>query len=81
MADLVPPSMEAVVDELGRPTAQFFQWLQLATALDPIVGDGSPEGTVEARQKRFYWDETAGALYFKAQNSIGADRKLGWVAV
>lgn len=81
MADIVPPSNDAIVDQNGRPTARFFQWLQLVSALDPIIGDGVPEGFVEARQKRFYWDRTGNALYFKAVNSIANDRTTGWIAV
>lgn len=81
MADIVPPDMSPIVDENGRPTAQFFQWLQLVTKLDPIFGDGTPEAVIEARVKRLYFDTTANTLYIKKANAILGDRTKGWQAV
>ncbi len=82
--NIVKPANERIIDERGMPTAKFFQWLQLATDLDPIVGDGPPEDVQEARSPRFYVDRTASpgsVLYVKQVDSIGGDRKKGWVLV
>lgn len=81
MPDIVPPSLDAIVDKEGKPTAKFFQWLQLVSLLDPIFGDGSPEGNVEAREKRLYLDTTGNALYIKKTNAITQDRTKGWIAI
>lgn len=81
MANLVKPDRSAIVDENGNPTEKFFQWLQLATDLDPITGTGSPEGVQEARVPRSYVDTSAapGSTYYvKRLNDISGDRTMGW---
>ncbi len=48
----------------------------------PIVGSGTPEGVVEARQFTPYIDKngTTGTIrYTKMLPEIGGDRKMGWV--
>jgi len=84
MPDIVKPGNEQLYDKSGRPSAKQFQWLQLVTDLDMILGTGSPEGVVEAREKRFYADRSGGAgstLYLKVQNAIAGDRTTGWVLI
>ncbi len=49
-----------------------------------LIGEGSPEGIVEAQQGMEYMDETGapGAVkYIKQLADIGGDRTQGWVAI
>lgn len=50
----------------------------------PIVGSGTPEGVVEARQFSLYIDSagsTGSIEYRKMLPEIGGDRSMGWVLV
>lgn len=49
-----------------------------------IIGEGSPEGVVEAEKGTTYMDElgtTGSILYIKKQDEISGDRASGWVLV
>ncbi len=84
MSKVVQPANETIIDAQGRPTAKFFYWLQLVSALEPIDGSGSPEGVVEARLPRFYIDTAAApgsVLYVKQSDDILGDRTKGWVLI
>jgi hypothetical protein len=62
----------------------FRQWTQDAALSIPIVGVGSPEGAVEARQYSLYIDSTGGSgaiEYRKMLPEIGNDRSKGWLLV
>ena len=75
---------QPVVEGDGTMAQAFRQFTQEAALSIPIIGTGSPEGVVEARQYSLYIDETGstGALqYRKMQPSIAGDRTRGWVAV
>lgn len=67
---------QRLVDESGRPTAYFEDWL---TSAFPLYGTGSPEGVVYARQYRQYVQTDAisgsGVLYVKMTNE---DLNTGW---
>jgi hypothetical protein len=66
--------------EQGR----FYDWTRQVTEMDIIVGTGSPEGVVEAAQKRLYMDSTGASgavLYIKRDADVAGDRKSGWIAV
>jgi hypothetical protein len=66
---------------MAQPFRQFTQDASLSI---PIVGSGSPEGVVEARQYSLYIDSTgsSGSIeYRKMQPEIGGDVTKGWVAV
>lgn len=81
---IVKPGNEQPLDDKGRPTPKHFQWLQLMTDLEPMIGTGSPEDVEEARAPRFYVDSAAATgsiLYVKQVDSIGGDRKKGWMLV
>lgn len=50
----------------------------------PIVGSGTPEGVVEARQFSLYIDSagsTGSIEYRKMLPNIGGDKTMGWVLV
>lgn len=49
-----------------------------------LIGNGSPDGAVEAQQGVEYMDENgiAGSVkWIKQKADIGGDRSLGWVAI
>jgi len=75
---------QPIVDIDGTMAQPFRQFTQEAALSIPIVGTGSPEGVVEARQFSLYLDSSGGAgsiQYRKMQPEIGGDRSQGWIAV
>ncbi len=79
----IPPG-QAIVDENGIPVqvakAFFFELSESSL----VIGTGSPEGIVEAKQGRGYMDDagtTGSILYIKKSADIGGDRRLGWILV
>lgn len=84
MPDLAKPANDSLYDSNGRPSAKQFQWLLGVTDLDPIMSEGSPEGVVEAREKRLYIDKAGASgsvLYVKTENAVLSDRTKGWILV
>lgn len=70
-----------IVDNRGVPTVAFFTLLTQLTELELLRGDGSPEGTIQAKQKTLYFDESGVSgtiLYIK---TTGPNENTGWVAV
>lgn len=75
---------QPIVDSSGKMSQPFRTWTLDASLSIPVVGAGSPEGVVEARQYQLYIDSTgtAGAIeYRKMLPEIGGDRKQGWLLV
>ena len=75
---------QPIVQPDGTMAQPFRQFTQDASLSIPIVGSGSPEGVVEARQYSLYIDSTgsSGSIeYRKMQPQIGGDVTKGWVAV
>lgn len=75
---------QPIVEPDGTMAQPFRQFTQDASLSIPIVGTGSPEGVVTARQYSLYIDSTgiSGAIeYRKMQPDIGGDVTQGWVAV
>lgn len=73
-----------IVDHTGTINDSFNIWIKQVTDRGLIIGTGSPEGVVEARQGVEYLDKTglAGAVKFiKQLNDIAGDRTKGWVAI
>jgi hypothetical protein len=84
MMNIVPPSpTNPIVGLKGLMTQVFYSWCQLINEEQIIIGTGTPEGVVEAKQGRRYMDDagTAGAiLYIKRDVDDGAgDRTKGWI--
>lgn len=78
---ITPRFNEPPLNDVDRRTRR---WFELVTQLDILTGTGSPEGVIEAKQKRLYMDEsgTAGSiLYIKRDADIGGDRSQGWILV
>jgi hypothetical protein len=70
-----------LVDERAEPTRPFRNWLTLVERLAPVAATGSPEGVLSAPLHRFFWDDDAETLYFKAETDIDGDDSKGWVAI
>jgi hypothetical protein len=75
---------QPIVDGSGKMAQAFRTWTLDASLSIPIVGTGSPEGVVEARQYQLYINAVgaAGAIeYRKMLPEIGGDRLQGWKLV
>ena len=86
MVDVVvaPDADAPQVAQNGTMLRRFGNWLRLVTEFDLLSGTGTPEGFIEAKQKRIYMDESGAAgaiMYVKRDADIGGDRTLGWIAV
>ena len=75
---------QPIVEPDGTMAQPFRQFTQDASLSIPIVGSGSPEGVVDARQYSLYIDSTGttGSIeYRKMLPDIGGNTKQGWIAV
>jgi len=75
---------QPIVQPDGTMAQPFRQFTQDASLSIPIVGAGSPEGVIEARQYSLYINSTgsSGSIeYRKMLPSIGGDVTQGWIAV
>lgn len=75
---------QPIVQPDGTMAQPFRQFTQDASLSIPIVGDGSPEGVVEARQYSLYIDSTGTAgniQYRKMQPDVAGDKSKGWLLV
>lgn len=73
-----------IVDQGGRMTPAFRDFMLQLGFLLPITGTGSPEGVIEAPQYSVYLDTTGttGTIqYRKMEKQIGGDPTQGWVLV
>ncbi|CAB4141128.1 hypothetical protein UFOVP412_24 [uncultured Caudovirales phage] len=70
-----------IVESNGTMTQQFRNWTMDASLSIPIIGSGSPEGVVPARQFSLYIDSTGapGSIeYRKILPDIAGDVTQGW---
>lgn len=75
---------QPIVFEDGTMAQSFRLFTQDASLSIPIVGAGTPEGFIDARQYSLYINSTgvSGTIeYRKMLPNIGGDTKQGWVAV
>jgi hypothetical protein len=75
---------QPIIEDNGTMTQTFRTWTLDASLSIPIVGTGSPEGVVLARQYSLYIDATgaAGSIeYRKMLPDIAGDRTQGWKLV
>ena len=71
-----------IVKEDGTQSTRFEEWQLAVSRLEILEGTGTPEGFVEAIQKRQYMDlnGTAGSiLYIKRDSDILGDKTKGWI--
>ena len=67
-----------IVEADGTPTNEFRELINELLRYIPIVGEGSPEGVVDALMYSLYIDSVTGQEYRKLQPEIGGDRSKGW---
>ena len=73
-----------IVDDNGVAFSPFALFLLQVSESSLIIGDGTPENNVEAKQGRFYMDEsgtTGSIIYVKKTDDISGDRKQGWILI
>ena len=82
MSDILNPAIEDQLMVNGVPTIQFYTWVaditEAVNNLEPLIGTGTPEGSVEASPYRWYVDTSAAVgagIYFK-ESGYG---NTGWV--
>jgi hypothetical protein len=81
---ILPPFALPIVNKQGLMEQHFNLFINDVARLDILSGEGSPEGVVDAFEKRLYMDTigTAGnILYIKRDSNIGGDPKQGWILV
>jgi hypothetical protein len=74
----------SIVDDSGRQTQEFNDWINQVNRSLIIVGAGSPEGVVTATIAQEYMDSagTAGAIkYIKRDADIAGDLSKGWILI
>ena len=77
----VPDYGLPIVTPDGLQTQEFNDAVDDLIHAIPLVGTGSPEGVISARETQFYVDsEALPVLYVKQVPSIGGDTTLGWVS-
>lgn len=80
----IDPSYPIVLIKNGVPEERFRVFLHEVQLRGLLIGEGSPEGAVEAQQGQEYMDETgvAGSVkWIKQLADISGDRSQGWVAI
>lgn len=73
-----------IVDQSGRVLDAMRIFMLECHLRGLLIGEGSPEGIVEAQQGAAYMDETGApgaVLYMKQLADSGGDRTQGWVAI
>ena len=73
-----------IVDENGKQTQEFNDWISAVDRGLILIGTGSPEGVITATVGRQYMNDagTAGSiLYVKRDADIAGDRSSGWILV
>ncbi len=79
---VAPSPVQPPIAPNGLMTIEYMLWTQAVTRYIPIVGDGSPEGVIDAPQYSSYIDATGttGSIkWIKMLTSVAGDTKQGWV--
>lgn len=74
-------SRQPITTPKGLMTDVFRTWMLKVSNNLPIIGTGSPDGSVEAPQYSLYIDETTPATpveWRKMLPEVGGDRTKGW---
>jgi hypothetical protein len=81
---IAPDPSRPIVKENGTMQDAYRIFTSMVALLDILSGTGSPEGVVEASQRRFYMDDagTVGAIvYIKRDADVGGDKSQGWILI
>ena len=79
-----PSSNRPLLDDSGAASTQFNTWLKVITDRSMIIGEGAPDGVVQAPQGAQYMNRLGFAgsiLYIKRDSGILGNETLGWVLV
>lgn len=74
----------AIDTKTGNPLQVLQLFSEGVAKLPILVGTGSPEGVVEAKQTRLYMNDAGGIgtiLYIKKTDDIAGNRTMGWVLI
>ena len=77
-------SYQPIVDQSGKITDVFRYLLNQLLPLIPTIGEGTPEGVIEALQYSTYIDEEiplSPVMYKKMLPDIGGNKKMGWAMI
>jgi hypothetical protein len=72
-----------IVDSQLRQLREFNDWVNEVNLSIPLLGEGDPEGIVDAIQGQIFIDTTGASgsiLYVKKLAAIGGDDTQGWIA-
>jgi len=75
---------QPIIEKNGTMAQAFRTWTLDVSLNVALIGEGSPEGVLEARQYQLYIDSlgVSGAIeYRKMLPDIGGNKLMGWVAV
>ena len=79
---VTPAGSRPFLEQNLSPTQETRKLLNGLVNLDPLTGDGSPEGVHAAKSRRLYIDltntRTGGYLYIKVLDAISDDPTKGW---
>ena len=79
-----PDARRAIILEDSTMADPFRRWTVEVSRLGLELGEGSPEGVVEALQGTEYMDTlgTAGNIkYIKRDSDVLGDKSLGWILI
>lgn len=79
-----PDPSRTILLKNGTMADPFRRWTLEVSDMSIIIGEGTPEATVEAVQGREYMDTlgTAGAIkYIKRDADVLGDRTKGWILI
>lgn len=77
-------SSQPISDGKGFMTQVFRSWALIVNNFLPIIGEGSPEGVVDAPQYSLYIDSLGGSgmiEYRKMLPDIAGNTRMGWIQV
>ena len=73
--------VRAIVKDNGLMTQEASEYFQRLELIQPILGDGDPEGAVDGQAGQTYYDlsgSTGQIIYVKQSDEVGGDSKKGW---
>lgn len=82
--NFLPPTSTIPISTKGQMEPAFSRWTEQVSQRITILGEGNPEGSVDAVQGASYIDTTGttgSILYVKRDADISSDTTQGWILV
>ena len=82
--NLINHALPIADKETAMASDAFRIWINQVSERGLLIGDGSPEGVVEAQQGQEYMDQSGAAgsvKWIKQLADISGDKSQGWVAI